>query len=338
VSMFSATQGIMCYRDVSNSFYGRGSDSGNSTCNALVVSGTTLTKGADLVVNTANTSDISVSMFSATQGIMCYRDVSNRDYGTCNALVVSGTTLTKGANLVVNSGYTHDISLSLVDNEYSATQGIMCYRAYNLGYYNNGYPGICNALVVSGTTLIKGADLLVDDIGSISDQFSVSMFSATQGIMCYRDNSNSGYGTCNALVLSGTTLIKGADLVVNSGNTHHISVSMNSATQGIMCYTDESNSGYGKCNVLRLSTGRGPSTFSCQAIKNAYSAQQCCTNPNAIFTLPAAAGARRAEGPKANSEDVVSKMETLGKLHKQGFLTDEEFQAQRVRLLDEQLR
>jgi len=82
----------------------------------------------------------------------------------------------------------------------------------------------------------------------------------------------------------------------------------------------------------------GPSTFSCQAIKNAYSAQQCCTNPNAIFTLPVAAGSRRAEEPKADSKDVVSKMETLSKLHKQGFLTNEEFQAQRVRLLDKLLR
>jgi len=82
----------------------------------------------------------------------------------------------------------------------------------------------------------------------------------------------------------------------------------------------------------------GPSTFSCQAIKNAYSAQQCCTNPNAIFTLPAAAGSRRAEEPKADSKDVVSKMETLSKLHKQGFLINEEFQAQRVRLLDKLLR
>ena len=162
-------------------------------CNALAVSGTTLTKGADLVVNSGTASYISVSMSSATEGVVCYMDISNSEYGTCNALAVSGTTLTKGADLVVNSGNTNYIS--------------------------------------------------------------VSMFSATQGIMCYMDQSNSEYGTCNALVLSGTTLTKGADLVVNSGSTYYISVSMSSATQGVVCYRDNSNSNYGTCNALESPTG-----------------------------------------------------------------------------------
>merc|ERR1711966_409463 len=52
-----------------------------------------------------------------------------------------------------------------------------------------------------------------------------------------------------------------------------------------------------------------PTALTCQAIKEAYKNQQCCTNPNADFQLPAA-GTRRAKEPKGMGADWVRKLET----------------------------
>jgi len=74
-------------------------------------------------------------------------------------------------------------------------------------------------------------------------------------------------------------------------------------------------------------------TFTCQAIKEAYKNQQCCTKPYANFQLPAA-GTRRAKEPKGTGADWVQKLETLSVLHKQGLMTNQEFQAAKMRLVD----
>jgi len=74
-------------------------------------------------------------------------------------------------------------------------------------------------------------------------------------------------------------------------------------------------------------------TFTCQAIKEAYKNQQCCTKPYADFQLPAA-GTRRAKEPKGMGADWVRKLETLSVLHKQGLMTNQDFQAAKMRLVD----
>ena len=58
--------------------------------------------------------------------------------------------------------------------------------------------------------LAKSSDLIVN-AGS-TYYVSVASFGASSATMCYQDYSNSYYGTCNALTLSGNALSKGSDL------------------------------------------------------------------------------------------------------------------------------
>ena len=182
-------------------------------------------------------------MASSFMAVACYEDSSNKNYGTCSALSLGDdNTLSKGANLVVNAGSTNHLSVSMA----SRSVGVMCYEDSS----NSSY-GICNALSLSGSTLSKGADLIVN-AGS-TGRSSVSMTNSKVGVMCYEDSSNSNYGTCNALSLSGSTLSKGADLVANAGTTtNHLSVSLVSNSMGVICYEDSSNNNYGTCNVIDI--------------------------------------------------------------------------------------
>ena len=71
-------------------------------------------------------------------------------------------------------------------------------------------------------------------------------------------STSSNYGTCNALTLSGTTLSKGSDLIVNAGSTDYVSVASFGASSAIMCYRDASNSQYGTCNAIGCGAGMNP--------------------------------------------------------------------------------
>ena len=104
--------------------------------------------------------------------------------------------------------------------------------------------------------LAKSSDLIVN--AGTTYSLSVASFGASSAIMCYRDASKSGYGTCNALTLSGTTLSKGSDLIVNAGTTDYVSVASFGASSAIMCYEDSSNSEYGTCNAIGCGAGMNP--------------------------------------------------------------------------------
>ena len=50
-------------------------------------------------------------------------------------------------------------------------------------------------------------------------------------------------GTCNLVTADGTSLSKGADLIVNDGATSYLAVSaLGSGSSAVVCYTDGSNS------------------------------------------------------------------------------------------------
>ena len=183
VAALDSTTAIVCYGD--------DSIGGHGTCNVLTRSGTTLSAGADLDVNAATTSTPSVSALDSTTAIVCYEDDGPwaNQHGTCNVLTRSGTTLSAGADLVVNAASTSTPSVLALDS----TTAIVCY----VGSWAVGNHGTCNVLTRSGTTLSAGADL---DVNAGSTRHpSVSALDSTTAIVCYRDGDDSDHGTCNLL-------------------------------------------------------------------------------------------------------------------------------------------
>ena len=61
---------------------------GVGTCNLLTASGSSLSKGADLVVNGASTWDLAVSALSSSAAVVCYKDSSNYNQGVYERLCV----------------------------------------------------------------------------------------------------------------------------------------------------------------------------------------------------------------------------------------------------------
>jgi len=70
---------------------------------------------------------------------------------------------------------------------------------------------------------------------------------ANKFVVCYRDDSNSDYGTALVGTVSGTSMSFGSETVFNSGNTQRISVAFDPNTSGkfVVGYQDYSNSSRG---------------------------------------------------------------------------------------------
>jgi len=223
---FSTTAGVLCY------------DTGSGTCIYFDINGGSVSKGNSLTIQSGSISYIAVSDFSATTAVVCYRDLSNSDYGTCNHLTVSGTSLTKGADLIVNSGTTDYITVGY----FGDSSGIVCYRDSDDGNY-----GKCHHIAVSGTTLSIGADFTVNPYETWHLTFA--HLTSTSGIVCY--NSNNAEALCNLLALTnGTTLNSDASVVVNEASTWHLSVSAFDASSAVICYQDAIHNNYAICNYL----------------------------------------------------------------------------------------
>ena len=92
-------------------------------------------------------------------------------------------------------------------------------------------------------------------IFSFGNPYNISLtaLSESKALVCYRDSSNSSYGKACVLSISDTTVTAGSETVFNSSNTESISLTALSESKALVCYTDTSNSSYGKACVLSIS-------------------------------------------------------------------------------------
>ena len=140
-------------------------------------------KGADLDVNAAATTSLSVATFDSTKAIACY--VKNDGHGTCASLKLAsdGTSLEAAKAggtahlLAVNAALgTTYMSVATFD----ATKAIACYVKDSAG------GAFCNliTLAVDGG-ISKGTEQAVN-AGAGTTFLTVATFDATKAIACYR--------------------------------------------------------------------------------------------------------------------------------------------------------
>lgn len=239
VARFSATVSVACYAN-----WGQ---SGAGTCKALSANGSTLSDGEGLVVNENDTYHLSVASVSETSGVVCFRDQGGSGLVKCVSLGLSGQSLTKVSEVVVNAAATSVDYLAVARLRMSPATAIVCYRNTNASTYG---AGVCAPLPLSSMTL--GADLVVNE-GSTT-HFSIATLSDTRSVVCYADGATSLSGTCTALAFDGTALsvVNGAHLTVSSGEAKHISAARFSSTALIVCFSDVSNAQFGACSRLTL--------------------------------------------------------------------------------------
>jgi len=234
VTMLSSTKAIVAYQDVGNSSYG--------TACILDVSGTTITSGTPAVFESASSESITVSILTSTKAIVAYKDQGNGEYGTACILDVSGTTITSGTPAVFENSAISYTSIDIL----ASTKAVVCYRDSG----NGGYGTSC-ILDVSGSTITSGTPLVFNS-GSTAYP-SVAALTSTKGIVCYRNSSNSSYGTACILDVSGSTITAGTPAVFESASSDYISVASLTSVKAIVAYKDDGNSGYTTSCTLNVS-------------------------------------------------------------------------------------
>jgi hypothetical protein len=196
----------------------------------------------------AEYTSISFDPNNAGKFVVCYQDDTNSGYGTAIVGTVSGTSISFGSEYVFNSNDTYYPVVSFDPN--LAGKFVVCYRDHN----NSGY-GMAIVGTVSGTSISFGsaAAFSSTSCGDISISFDPN--NAGKFVVCYRDGTNSGYGTAIVGTVSGTSISFGSAAVFNSGITYYTSVAFdpNNAGKFVVCYRDFSNSHYGTACVGTVS-------------------------------------------------------------------------------------
>ena len=183
ITAMSATQAIVAYTSSPNSY---------PAAVTLNVSAGVVTAGTAFIFGTAVTDFQDVSMLSATQALVIYKGTTG--YGETRTLNVSGTTITAGAVLVLNSGTTGTPGTVVA---ISSTQAIATLNSSGLLSYSW-------LLTVSGTNVTAGANPVI--FASSSQPIAASKVSATQVLVAATSYSVSEPRYA-LLEVSGSTVI-----------------------------------------------------------------------------------------------------------------------------------
>lgn len=135
--------------------------------------------------------------------------------------------LEKGPDFVLHDFPIYTMSTFSLSNAHA----LCCYRCPT----QNSNFMICSdvSVITSPTQPTKGDTLTLD---WTSDDIVTAGFSASKGILCFQDTSNSSYGKCAAIGVSGGVISSGPKSTVNFGSTGAVAVTTLSETEAVLCY------------------------------------------------------------------------------------------------------
>lgn len=239
VAAFGSHSAAVCYHDVQGTKLG---------CRALVRTGNSLRAGREFAVKGNAVEHISLGALDGAFAILCYSDMANTNFGTCNVIGLNMDDLYEGPDFLLNQGYTD----SLVVVPHSGTTALACFVDKTpSGGSSDGWFGACIPLIRSGTVLSSGGALEVTRGSAWS--ISAAPLDSTKSVVCFQDGSNKN-GVCRLLTLTGTTLSQGSEVQVNAGATYHPRVAALGSTTAVMCYEDRTTytKKYGACSTVTL--------------------------------------------------------------------------------------
>ncbi len=180
--------------------------------------------------NLAGTSDIAVSVLSATDFVIAYQDEGNSNYGTAIVGTVSGGSVSWGAESVFNEASTSFIAISAL----SANDFVVAYRDAGNSYYGMVRVGT----VGSENTLSWGWEWSFNDAST--RYIAVTRLSALDFVVAYADGGNSDYGTARVgMIDEGGYVFLGGESVFKEISTYPIVVSALSADKVVVAYLEQ---------------------------------------------------------------------------------------------------
>jgi len=226
---------VVTYCDVNSSYYGKS--------RTVTLSGTSISFGSVVTFNSGGTfvSALDFDSVEDSTFAIAFKDSGNSDYGTAIIGTVDGayTGISYGSKYVFNStGSTPSMDIAADPN--TSYKFVIVYQVGS----NQGKAVVATR---SGTTISYGS-VYTFDSGAIQDpKIDFDAANAGKFIITFKDNTNSGYGTCIVGTISGTTLSFGTKAVYLSGSANGATISCdrNTAGQFVVAYQDHSDSDYG---------------------------------------------------------------------------------------------
>ena len=228
----------------------RRQQSTNSTYGHTIVgtvSGTSISFGTPVVVNSASTSDVApVYDPNAQKVVVSYTDFGDSEKGKAKVGTVSGTTISYGSAVVWNNGTTEKGTPLY----YAPSQKII------IAFKDAGNSGYGTAIIgtVSGDSISFGSESVFES--AAAEYFGLAYDSnAGKVIIAYRDQGNSNYGNLVVGTVSGTDITFDAPTVFNAANSAYMQATYDTnAQKTVVSFRDSGNSGHGTSFTFSPST------------------------------------------------------------------------------------
>jgi hypothetical protein len=191
---------VLAYRDQGNSLFG--------TAIVGTVSGTSISFGTAVVFESANTDATSATYdVNAQKIVVAYRDNGNSSFTTAAVGTVSGTSISFGTPVVVNSAIPDGISITY---DASALKVVIFFTdGSNIGAARVG--------TVSGTSISVGTAVVFASAGTFQMSATYDAF-VQKVVVAYRNQGNSNAGTFIVGTVSGTSISFATAVVFDSND------------------------------------------------------------------------------------------------------------------------
>ena len=249
---------VIAYRNYSNSSYG--------TAIVGTISGTNISFGTAVVFNSGTTQSTTTSFDTANSKIVIsYRDGGNSSYATSIIGTLSGTGISFGTAVVLESASgngltsTYDSTNNKVVIAYfSGTVGtsVVFQSAAGSTLTSENYIGMSSGAVdASVISQALGSAVVFESAavgGNVASTFDSNL---NKVVIVYQDTGNSFYGTAIVGTLSGTSISFGTPVVFSSANrTQEIQITFDSnSNKVVIAYDDKADGQKGKAVVGTVS-------------------------------------------------------------------------------------
>lgn len=227
-------------------------DGGNSNAGMAVagtISGSSVTLGTavELTSGMANSRQSTSVVYDpdTSKFVIAYSDDNNSLYLTSRVVTVSGTSVSLGSAVVVDS---QNVNTVEIDYDTSANKVVF------------GWRGGTNTLVAGAVGTVSGTSISFGSTTTVAAKRPAYVnvvydSNANKTAFFYRDDADTNDGYYVVCTVSGTSISGGSTATFNAANTSHISATYDSTAQKIViAYTDEGNNSYATAIVGTISS------------------------------------------------------------------------------------
>jgi len=211
---------VIAYRDNGNSNQG--------TAIVGTISGSSISFGSEVVFNSGNTSEISMTFYDDTNRvIIAYKDAGNSDYGTAivGSVDSSDNSISFGTETVFESAHT---TFTSVVEDSNADKVVICYN--DVGNSNQG-----TAIVgtISGTSISFGSPNTFES--GTTERISTTFDSnSNKFVVAYADGGDSNKGKAIVGTVSGTGTSFGSIVEFESGTVNSTTMTFDSSNNKVV--------------------------------------------------------------------------------------------------------